>query len=254
MKIIISPAKSLDFKKPTIDIPSQQPRFQDESQVLVNALKKKSKATLKSLMSISDKLADLNYHRYKEWEKEFNTDVAKQAILTFNGEVYNGLRANDLTQEDLQFANEHLRMLSGLHGILRPFDLIRPYRLEMGIKLKVKRKLDLYGFWGDKIHNCLKEDLGIDNEPVLVNLASAEYFKAALLDKMPYRVVTPVFLEYRDDEYKPITIYFKKARGLMVRFIITNRLQHVEELKLFDYEGYAFHQELSDENKWVFTR
>ena len=254
MVIIISPAKSLDFSTVDTDVPYTQPVFPDESERIVNKLKNFSKNRLKDLMKTSDKLADLNYNRYKEWKKVFSPDVAKQAILTFNGEVFNGLQANTFAIDDLQYAQEHLRILSGLHGYLRPLDLIQPYRLEMGTDLKINRKADLYEFWGDKIYDHLNELLENQQEKVLVNLASNEYAKAAKLEKLPYRIITPVFKELRGEEYKQITIYFKKARGLLTSFILKNRIETPEEIKLFDYEGYVFHQQLSSENEWVFTR
>lgn len=254
MVIIISPAKSLDFKTVNTAIDSSQPFFQDESEILVNKLKTYSKSKLQSLLNISDKLAELNFQRYKEWKKSFLPDNSKHAVLAFNGEVYNGLRAKNLSDEDLYYAQNHLRILSGLHGILRPLDLIRPYRLEMGIPLKANRKKDLYAFWGDKIMNHLNNLTEKQISPVIINLASKEYAKAAKLERLPFKVITPIFKELRNDEYKQITLYFKKARGLLTRFIVTNRIETPDEIKLFDYEGYAFHQELSNENEWVFTR
>ena len=254
MVIIISPAKSLDFSKVKADIPYTLPVFQDEAEVLVKKLKTYSKGKLKSLMKISDKLADLNYNRYKEWEKAFNPEVAKQAVLAFNGEVYNGLQAGTLDKEILVYAQEHLRIISGLHGYLKPLDLIRPYRLEMGTNLPVNRHKDLYNFWGNKIHQHLENLISKQKEQVLINLASNEYAKAAKLEQLPFKVITPVFKELRGDKYKQITIYFKKARGLLTRFILNNRIENAEEVKLFDFEGYAFYHELSNENEWVFTR
>lgn len=254
MLVIISPAKSLDFSPVDEHLPYSEPVFQDESEMLMNKLSSFSKKKLRELMGISDKLADLNYNRCKKWEKYFKPGVAKQALLAFNGEVFNGLQADSFSISDLEYAQEHLRILSGLHGFLRPLDLIRPYRLEMGIELRIRRKANLYQFWGDKIHHHIKNMIEQQDEPVLINLASNEYAKVVQLEKLPYRVITPVFKELRGDEYKQITIYFKKARGLLTSFILKNKLETPDEIKLFDYEGYGFHEALSTENEWVFTR
>lgn len=254
MITIISPAKNLDFKSQVKIKVSTQPIFRKESERLIRALRKIKPADLMSLMSISEKLAILNFERYRNWSLPFTSENARQAILAFNGEVYNGLKAKELTEEDLMYAQDHLRILSGLHGLLRPLDLIQPYRLEMGTDLPVGQSDNLYSYWGNKIHNHLRELLTLTDNPVLINLASNEYAKAALLIKFKAKIVTPVFYELRGDEYQMITVYAKKARGLMTRFIIENRIEDPEQLKLFDVEGYFYNDNLSDEKKWVFCR
>lgn len=255
MVIIISEAKLLDFKQVNTNIPYSFPVYVKEAEQLVKALRRYSRHDLKTLLNVNETLADLNYNRYQEWCEEFNPPDAKQAALAFNGEVFNGLNAETFSLEDLNYAQEHLRILSALHGCLRPLDLIRPYRLDMGANFKINKKENLYAFWGNKIHNHLKDLIANQQEKVLINLASNEYVKAAKPNDLPFRIITPVFKELRQgDEYKTIVIYLKKARGLLTSFIIKNRIENPEEIKLFDYEGYAFHHELSTKNEWVFTR
>lgn len=253
MLFVLSPSKTLDFEEPRISEHSE-PLFQNESRELVNILKKKKVKELKSLMSISDNLAVLNAQRYEAFEQPFTLDNAKQAVLAFKGDVYTGLNSDELNEEDLDFAQDHLRILSGLYGLLKPMDLIQPYRLEMGTKLKNKKGKDLYSFWGDKLTDQINEELKGHEEKILVNLASKEYFKAVNVKNLKGELLTISFKEYRDDQYKVIAFNAKKARGLMSRYIIQNRIDKVEKLKSFDWEDYFYNPDLSDDKEWVFTR
>ena len=254
MITIISPAKNLDFKRQVKIKTFTQPLFPKESVRLIRVLRKLKPSELRSLMSINDKLAVLNFERFQTWSQPFSTENSRQAVLAFNGEVYNGLKAKELSLEDLNYAQDHLRILSGLHGILRPLDLIQPYRLEMGTDLRIGKWDNLYSFWSNKIHTHLKELLISSGNPVLVNLASDEYSKAAKLKKLKVKIISPAFYELKGDTYQMITVYMKKARGLMTRYIIENRIDDPEQLKLFDAEGYFYNEQLSDEKKWVFSR
>lgn len=254
MLIIISPAKTLDFESP-ISVKGQTDiTFSKESKQLVKLLKKYKAEEIEKLMNVSHKIAMLNYDRYAQWKFPFNELETRQAIFAFKGEVYNGLDAYSLNQEDVDFAQDHLRILSGLYGVLRPFDMILPYRLEMGTKIETDKFKGLYEFWGEKIFKNLQKAIDESGTKVLVNLASAEYFKAANLKKMKADIITPSFKEARDDGYKMITIFAKKARGLMSRFIIQNQIENAEDLKHFDLEGYFYNDELSKENEYIFTR
>lgn len=252
MKIVLSPAKSLDFDFDSPTGKYTQPELLDDAEVIADVLKKYTPKKLSSLMSISANLGELNYERYQDWDREFTYPEDKQACLVFTGEVYRGLQARDLKAEDLEWAQDRLRILSGLYGILKPLDLIKAYRLEMGTKLKVKRKDNLYKYWGTKIADFLNKEMKEDE--VLINLASNEYFKS--IDKKAFnkRIITPEFKELKNGEYKMIAVFAKKARGLMTRYIIENRIEDPEQIKLFDVEGYGFDSNLSTEDKWVFTR
>jgi uncharacterized protein len=254
MLIVISPAKTLNY---TIQSPTQHytlPAFRQEAAELVDVLRKYSPEKLQKLMHINSKLAGLNATRFMEWHLPFTTENAQRALLVFNGEVYNGLLASTLPEADLIYAQDHLRILSGLYGALRPLDLMQPYRLEMGTKLKVKRKTDLYKFWGTKITEHLREVMESTGQQYLINLASNEYFKSIDTSKLPASVITPVFKDFSGGTYKFLTVYGKKARGMMARYIIQNRIENAEQLKLFDAEGYFFNEQLSKGNEWVFTR
>lgn len=254
MIIILSPAKSLNFK---IDSPTKkysQPIFINEAQKLIKVLRKYSPSNITELMKISNGLGELNYLRFQKWEIEHTQENSKQAIFAFNGEVYNGLKANTLSTDSLLFAQKHIRILSGLYGILNPLDLVQPYRLEMGTKVAVEESKNLYSFWNDKINITLNQELKVQNSECLINLTSNEYAKAARLKKISSRVITPSFKELKGDTYKVITVYAKKARGLMARFIVENKIDNPEDIKHFDVEGYHFHESLSTENDWVFTR
>jgi uncharacterized protein len=252
MILLLSPAKTLDFEsKPHIAINSQ-PEFLNDSNYLVKKLKKLSAKQLSSLMSISADLSDLNHQRFQEWSVPFSPENSKQAVLSFTGEVYRGLDANSLSESDLNFAQNHVRILSGLYGVLKPLDLIQPYRLEMGTRYAITPNVkNLYAFWQEKLTASLKSDIA--GRP-LVNLASVEYAKAIQLKKVKAEVVTPIFKEWKNGQLKTIMTYAKKARGLMARFAITNQLQDIEHLKLFNDEGYEYNQGESSELNWTFTR
>lgn len=254
MLIVISPAKTLDMEAPSITEKYSEPDYLKEAKRLITQLKKLKPHQLADLMDISPKLADLNYGRYRTWSVPFSPENAKQAILAFRGEVYTGIDADSLTDDDFDFAQDHLRILSGLYGVLRPLDLIQAYRLEMGIKFQTPKWNDLYDFWGTKITRRIQADLKNQGDDILVNLASNEYYKSIETKKMKAKIVTPVFKDFNNGEYKMISIYAKKARGLMTRFIIQNKLSDPEQLKLFDAEGYFFNEEFSKGNMLVFTR
>lgn len=252
MKIVISPAKSLNFesKAPTQEF--SQPVFLKEADRLSRILKKKSARSLSKLMSISDALGQLNYERNQEWELPFELDNSKQAIYAFTGEVYRGIDANSIPKEDIHFLQEHLRILSGQYGILKPLDLMQPYRLEMGTKLKVGVKPNLYKFWGDKITKSLNSEL--EKGELFVNLASNEYFKVLQAKDLKVPVITPVFKDFKNGEYKVIMTFAKLARGLMVRYIIDHKVTTVDGIKGFNYNGYGFDENLSSDKELVFTR
>lgn len=252
MKIIISPAKSLDFENKATTNVYTQPRFLEQSEKLNKKLKTISRKKLGELMKISDDLASLNYDRNQEWQPPFTLDNAKQAVFSFTGEVYRGIDVNSLSEDKIPALQDKLRILSGLYGLLKPLDLIQPYRLEMGTKLKVGRADNLYKFWDTTLAESLNEELA-DNE-LLINLASSEYFKALPKKALKVPMITPVFKDFKNGQYKTIMTFAKKARGLMVRYIIDNNIETLEELKGFDVEGYGFSQEMSTETELVFTR
>ena len=254
MLIALSPAKSLDFETPASTSKFTMPEFLNESQELIDQLKDFTPDQLASLMKISDKLASLNVARYGSWTLPFTTENAKQTVLCFTGDVYRGLDATTLDQEGLDYAQTKVRMLSGLYGILKPLDLMQPYRLEMGSRLQNKNGKDLYAFWGDKLNEKISAELAKDEFPTLINLASKEYFTSLKLPTLQYRVITPIFKDWKNGQYKHINFYAKKARGLMTRFAIDNKIEDPELLKDFDYEGYQFDEKLSAENDWIFTR
>ena len=249
MLAIISPSKTQDFSQCDIDIFSQTRQIESSNE-LVGILKNKSKSQIAKLMSISEKLSELNFDRFQNFQLPFTLKNAKQAILAFKGDVYNGINAPELSQEDLEFAQGKVRMLSGLYGVIRPLDLIQPYRLEMGTKLSNAKGGDLYDYWGSDISSVLNED-----EPdLIVNLASNEYSKAIDKKTLNADILDIVFKEKKGDNYKVIGIYAKRARGLMVNYIIRNRLDKPEELKDFTDEGYRFDKGLSNDSSWVFLR
>ena len=252
MKIVISPAKSLNFesKAPTQEFST--PIFLNEADRLNRILKKKSARSLSKLMSISDALGQLNYDRNQDWELPFELDNSKQAIYAFTGEVYRGIDANSIPKKDLDFLQEHLRILSGQYGILKPLDLMQPYRLEMGTKLKVGVKPNLYKFWGDKITKSINSEL--KEGELFVNLASNEYFKVLQAKDLKAPVITPVFKDFKNGEYKIIMTFAKLARGLMVRYMIDHKVSTVDGIKGFNYNGYGFDENLSTETELVFTR
>ncbi len=254
MLIFLSPAKSLDYKTPPHVATYTQPAFLDRSQTLIEQLRALSPADIANLMDLSDPLALLNYNRYADWSLPFTPDNAKQAVLAFDGDVYDGLAAKTLSAADLDFAQQHLRILSGLYGILKPLDLMQPYRLEMGTKFKNRAGKDLYAFWGETLLDAINAELDAMPRPVAVNLASEEYFKAAIGRKFKGQLIQPVFEDWKNGKYKIISFYAKRARGLMARYAVLNRLSDPEALKEFDAEGYAFAPEASDDRSWGFRR
>ena len=254
MLMVISPAKTLDYDTPPVIEQSTQPRFVEHSVELIDVLREKSPQDIAKLMSLSDKLASLNVARYGSWERESTPNNAKQALLAFKGDVYTGLNAEDFSADDFAFAQQHLRMLSGLYGLLRPLDLMQPYRLEMGTKLANARGKDLYAFWGERISQWLNEDLAAQGDEVLLNLASQEYFGAVKPKALNARIIDTVFKDQKNGQYKIISFYAKKARGLMARYVIKERLQDPEGLKDFNLDGYRFDAVSSSENQLVFLR
>lgn len=248
MLIIISPAKTLDYESPLATTRYTQPELLDHSAQLMEYCRELTPAQIGSLMKISDKLAGLNAARFAEWQPNFTPQNARQAILAFKGDVYTGLHAEDFSEQDFDFAQQHLRMLSGLYGLLRPLDLIMPYRLEMGIKLHNVKGNDLYNFWGDLLTEKLNQQLKEQGDDVLINLASDEYFKAVKPAKLDGQLIKPVFLDEKGGKFKVISFYAKKARGLMSRFIIQNQLTQPEQLKDFNLEGYFFDEEKIDKS------
>lgn len=254
MFALISPAKTLDYESA---LPTDQhtlPRLLEHSQQLIDVSRKLSASEIASLMSVSEKIAQLNVARFRDWQPEFNFSNARQAIFAFKGDVYTGLDAYDLSAQDLEFAQTHLRMLSGLYGLLRPLDLMMPYRLEMGTKLANTRGHNLYEFWGDQITQLVNADLAQANSELLVNLASDEYYKSVKESKVKAEIIKPVFLDQKNGKYKVISFYAKKARGLMARYIIQNQLNRAEDLKSFNTDGYYFDAASSMKGELVFKR
>lgn len=254
MLIFLSPAKSLDYKTPPHVSAFTQPGYLKQSETLIRQLRKLSPADIAKLMDLSDPLALLNFNRYADWSLPFTTDNAKQAVLAFDGDVYDGLSAKTLPADDLDFAQRHVRILSGLYGILKPLDLVQPYRLEMGTRFANKAGKDLYAFWGETLLETINGELAAAERPVVVNLASEEYFKAAVGRKIRGEVIQPVFEDWKNGKYKIISFYAKRARGLMTRYAVRNRLREPEKLQDFDVDGYAFAPEASDGSTWVFRR
>ncbi|MBW6536557.1 MAG: peroxide stress protein YaaA [Mariniphaga sp.] len=254
MLIVISPAKSLDFKTKSTTQEYTIPEFLNDSEKLVSKLQKMSAKKLSDLMNISADLGNLNYERYQTWQLPFTPENAKQAVLAFNGDVYTGLDAPTLSEEKLKLAQQKLRILSGLYGVLKPLDLMQPYRLEMGTKFGVGRAKDLYTFWGNKITKKIQEAIEESGSKILVNLASNEYYKSIDAKKLDAEVVTPAFKDMKNGEYKMISFFAKKARGLMTRFILENDIDNTDDLQAFDAEGYVFNPRLSKPGAPVFTR
>ena len=250
MLMVVSPAKSLDFESPAQSKKFTEPRFLADSKKLVSDLKKLKPEEISELMNISETLGELNFARYANWQMPFDLKNSKQAIFAFKGDVYNGINAPTLSTEDLDFAQDKVRMLSGLYGVIRPLDLIQPYRLEMGTKLSNAKGNDLYDYWGSDISDVLNDD----ESELIINLASIEYFKAIDKKSLNAKILDIVFKEKKGDSYKVIGIYAKRARGLMVNFIIRNRLDNPEALKDFSDEGYRFDRELSNDSTWVYLR
>jgi cytoplasmic iron level regulating protein YaaA (DUF328/UPF0246 family) len=254
MLIVLSPAKTLDYESPLSVKTHTQPDFIPRSSELIALLREMSPTKIGSLMKISDSLAHLNAGRYASWSKKFNFDNARQALLAFNGDVYEGLDAASLNTKALDYTQEHVRVLSGLYGVLKPLDLMQPYRLEMGTSFKNTVGKDLYAFWGDKITLALKEELEKQKSKTLINLASDEYFKSVKADKLGFPIVAPVFQDEKAGKYKIVSFYAKRARGLMTRYIVDNKIDKAADLKDFDYEGYKFAPKESTDAKPVFRR
>ena len=254
MLIVISPSKTLDFEKPIADQSYTQPEFVKESSVLIKPLRKLSVNRIMKLMDISPKLAQLNQDRYFLWRPEFTPETARQALYAFRGDVYTGLDSDSLLSADIDAAQKQLRILSGLYGVLRPLDLIRPYRLEMGIPLEVGKTHNLYQFWQKKITSKIRENLDNSGSNLLINLASVEYFKAIDPKKLKAKIVTPEFREAKDGTYKMVSFFAKKARGMMTRFILQSGIDSEEQLHAFDREGYCYNGKLSEKGRPVFTR
>lgn len=253
MLFLISPAKSLDYSPAKLK-KNSLPRLMTQTEELVANLRQKSAGELKELMSISDKLAELNAERYRVFSSAFDKKNSKQAILAFKGDVYQGMEAEDFTAADFNYAQKYLRILSGLYGVLKPLDRIQPYRLEMGTKLTTEKGHNLYHYWDDTITNLINEDLEESGKNVIVNLASNEYFKSIQKKKLNGRLLTINFKDEKNGQYKVISFFAKKARGMMCRFAIKNKITNPEHLKGFDLGGYVFNEDLSQEDDWVFTR
>ncbi len=254
MLAVISPAKKLDYDTPVAVKAHTQPEMLDDAAELIEQLRALSPQEVGSLMKLSDPLASLNFGRYADWHRPFTPDNARQAIFAFRGDVYVGLDADSLAEDDLAWAQDHLRILSGLYGLLRPLDLMQPYRLEMGTRFANHRGRNLYQFWGDTLTRRLNALLAEQASPVLVNLASDEYFKSVQVKQLSVPVVSPVFKDRKGDQYKIISFYAKKARGLMARYLIEQRLDDPEGLKGFDAEGYRYNAAASTPEQPVFLR
>ena len=254
MLIVVSPAKTLDYDTPPKTKTFTQPDYLDQSQQLITRMREFSSRDISELMNVSTKIADLNFDRYASWQKKFTEANAKQAILAFKGDVYTGLDAESFSAKDFKFAQAHLRVLSGLYGLLRPLDLMQPYRLEMGTKLSTKNAKNLYEFWGTQITEGLNQQLKKIKSEYLINLASNEYFKSVKPKQLNGEIIVPEFKDYKNGQYKMLGVYAKKARGTMSRFIIQNQLSDPEDIKDFNEGGYSFNKKLSKDNHWAFTR
>lgn len=253
MKVLLSPAKALDFDKEIASNKLTEPHFLNEASYLVNKMSKFSAGKIGKMMHLSKELADLNYDRYQNWKPEAMPNNENGAsIAVFNGEAYRGFDASSLTENQLLVAQEKVRVLSGLYGILKPLDVIYPYRLEMGTKWSVTpAKKNLYQYWGKSLAEKLNEE---NEDGIIINVASNEYFKAIDTKVLKGRVITPVFKDLKNGEFKTIMVFAKKARGMMARFIVVNNITNPEEIKAFDTDGYRYDENMSSENEWVFTR
>ena len=254
MILVISPAKTLDYDSKLPVEKFSMPEFLDDSSELIKGLKKKSVADIKGLMKLSDKLAELNVDRYKEWKLPFTDENARQSMFAFKGDVYVGLDAYSFSEDEIDFAQGHLRILSGLYGILKPLDLMQPYRLEMGTKFENKRGKNLYQFWGDKLSQAINSELEAMKSQTLVNLASNEYYSAVNEKVLDAEVITPQFFDFKNGKYKMISFFAKKARGMMCSWIIRNKIENPDKIKDFDVAGYRFCPERSELNNPVFIR
>lgn len=254
MLTVLSPAKTLDYETAPITQSATLPRFMDQSALLVEDARGLNPDDIRALMGVSEQIAHLNHERFMNWQSESTSDNAKQAVLAFKGDVYTGLQAETLSEDDLDFAQTRLRILSGLYGLLRPLDLMQPYRLEMGLKFTNQRGRNLYEFWGEQLTDTLNADLVSAKTEVLINLASNEYFKAVKPKLLNADIITPQFKDLKNGQYKMISFFAKKARGLMARYIIDNRITEPEALKSFSEAGYYYSDEQSQGDQWVFLR
>lgn len=254
MLMVISPAKTLDYETPAATSRHTLPEHLQDAAQLIELLRELSPAQVAQLMQLSDKLAGLNVARYASWTPDFNTESAKQALLAFKGDVYTGLAADDFSEADFDYAQCHLRMLSGLYGVLRPLDLMQPYRLEMGTRLTNPRGKDLYAFWGERISQWLNQALAEQGDDVLLNLASNEYFSAVHLPTLKARVINVQFRDLKNGQYKIISFHAKRARGMMARYVIRERINQPQQLRDFDAQGYRYAPTLSSPESLVFLR
>jgi cytoplasmic iron level regulating protein YaaA (DUF328/UPF0246 family) len=251
MLMLISPAKTLDFETPAWTGRMSKPAFMADASLLVEDLRQLAPHDISKLMSISDKLGILNYDRFQHWSEPFTRQNARPALQAFRGDVYTGIDADSFSADDRAYANKHLRILSGLYGLLKPLDLMQAYRLEMGTRLPNPRGQDLYAFWGDRLGAAINRAARAE---AVVNLASNEYFKSVDTGAIDSRIVTPVFKDWKGGKYKIISFYAKKARGMMVAYAVKNRLQDVEQLKDFDVAGYRYNADMASADEWVFCR
>ncbi len=254
MLAVVSPAKTLDYDSEVQTSEFTRPRHLKQSQLLINRLRDFSALDLTELQHVSSKIAELNFERNHQWKTPFNLKNARQALFAFKGDVYTGLDAYTMNEENIQFAQDHLLILSGLYGVLRPLDLMQPYRLEMGTKLETSAGKNLYEFWDMQITDAINKQLKYSKSDTLINLASNEYFKSVKTKNINGQIITPAFKDYKNGQYKMIGFFAKKARGLMARYLIDHQLTDPDSLKDFDTEGYQFNTKLSDEKNWVFTR
>lgn len=254
MLSVISPAKTLDYESPSTTRKTSQPEFLERAAELVDDARELEPAEIRSLMSVSENIATLNHQRFMDWHTPFDRDNAKQAILAFKGDVYTGLEAESMNTAQLNFAQKHLRILSGLYGLLRPLDLMQPYRLEMGLRFENRGGRNLYEFWGDELTNSLNKQLKKTGTPILLNLASNEYFKAVRAGGLDAEVITPVFKDLKNGKYKVISFFAKKARGQMARYVIDREINDVAALKKFRVGGYRYNAKESSARELVFTR
>jgi cytoplasmic iron level regulating protein YaaA (DUF328/UPF0246 family) len=254
MLLLISPAKTLDFESAPVTSTHTEPDHLEQSQLLIEQLRQLTPPQLAQLMSLSDPLASLNVARFASWCPPFTQENAKQALLAFRGDVYTGLAADDLSEADFAYAQKHLRILSGLYGLLRPLDLIQPYRLEMGTKLATAQGKDLYAFWGERISVAINEALAEQGDDIVLNLASQEYARAAKTKALNARLIECEFKDLKNGQYKIISFYAKKARGMMARYVINQRIQQPEQLKSFNSAGYYYSAEHSKPQQLVFLR
>ncbi|MGV6815748.1 MAG: peroxide stress protein YaaA [Thiotrichales bacterium] len=254
MLTVISPAKTLDYESPLPTQKHTQPELLDASAELISRMREFSALDIAEFMGVSMKIAELNFERFQDWQKPFTPNNARPAVLAFKGDVYDGLDAQSFKARDFDFLQKHLRILSGLYGCLKPLDLMQPYRLEMGKKLSTGKGKNLYEFWGSEVTDRINKELGKQKTPLLLNLASNEYFKVIKKCEIDADIITPQFKDWKNGQYKMISFFAKKARGMMVRYITQNRIDEAEGIKDFNLGGYAYNPEMSEGNDWVFTR